>query len=119
MKEKDVKLNNERKTFSKKFKREILLEVIKGKSAKNALFDSFSQLTQENTKDKKYAPKLLYKWKKEFYSNIESLFLLNHEIDEKMIKSEIASLGNEEEEEEINIDFALKELKSKFLKIIK
>lgn len=114
MKEKDVKFNNERKTFSKKIKRELLLEVIKGKNVKNALLE----MVQGETKDKKYASKLLHKWKKEFHLNLETLFLLNHEVDKKMIKSEINSLGLDNEEE-INMEPALKELKNKFLKIIR
>lgn len=113
MKEKDVKFNNERKTFSKKFKREILLEFIKGENIKNKLLEA----AQEKTKDKKYASKLLHKWKKEFHLNPEAMLLLNHEIDIKMVENEVNSLGLDNEEE-IDIEVALRELKNKFLKII-
>ena len=43
-------------------KRKALLEISKGKNAKEVI------INQTNSKDKKYASKMLYKWKKEIFS---------------------------------------------------
>ena len=117
MSKKDVKLDGQRVRFSKKIKRDILLEVAKGTKVKDA-FLKYAFISLEGiTKDKKYAAKLLYKWKQELYENKEVLNLLNHNVDEKMIEEEINSIGNDEEED-IVFDDAVNELKRNFLKII-
>ena len=103
MTKQDVKINNQRVSFSKKIKRKMLLEFAKGKNPKDFLLEfAFSSLINI-TKDKKYSSKLLHKWKKELYLNKNILSILSHKIDNQMIDYEIenidtsALLDNEEE----------------------
>ncbi|MBQ7286763.1 MAG: hypothetical protein IJW73_03275, partial [Candidatus Gastranaerophilales bacterium] len=78
MAKKDVNLNTQRVSFSKRIKRKILLEVSKGRKPQEVFleyaFDSFDEIT----KDKKYVAKLLYKWRKDLYENKEILNFLNY-----------------------------------------
>lgn len=113
----DVKINDKRITFSKKVKRKVLLELVKGSNPTQALLKHTSLSLDEITSDKKYAAKLIHKWKQEYYKNREILFILNHELDEEMIDEEIANLTMEEEVEEFNIDNAVEEIERDFLKI--
>ena len=117
MKKKDIKLDGQRVRFSKKIKREILLEITKGESAQNALLKHAFTSLEEISKDKKYASKLLHKWKQELYENKEIINLLNHNIDNKIIETEINNIGDDKKDDFI-LDEALEELKSNFLKIL-
>ena len=113
----DVKHNSERITFSKRLKRLVLLEVIKGAKPKDALLKYAPIALEEITKDKKYASKLIYKWKQEAYLNREMMFLLNHDIDNKMIDEEIEALSSDCSNKEIDIEAAMQEVKANYLKL--
>ena len=117
MTEKDIKLDGQRVRFSRKIKRKILLEIAKGRKPQEVFlefaFDSFDEIT----KDKKYASKLLYKWRQELYQNKEILNLLNHDVDNKMIEDEIRNIGEDEEKDNV-LDGVIEELKENFLKRI-
>ena len=117
MNKKDVKMNEQRIRFSKKVKREILLEIAKGTSAQEAFLKYAFASLDEITKDKKYASKLLFKWKQELYENKEMLNLLNHNIDFETINAEIKDIGNDKEDNFI-LEEALEELKANFLRIL-
>jgi len=116
MDKEDIKFNKQRITFSKKIKRKILLEIIKGEKPTKALLKHTSLTLEEISSDKKYAAKLIYKWKQEVYKNREILFLLNHELDEEMIDEEIANSGDDNEEG-IDLELAIEEIKNEFLKL--
>ncbi|MBQ4647333.1 MAG: hypothetical protein IJB79_08295 [Candidatus Gastranaerophilales bacterium] len=117
MQKKDVNLDGQRVRFSKKIKRKILLEISKGANAKDVLlkyaFSSFDEISA----DKKYAAKLLSKWRKELYQNKEVLNFLNHEIDFGAIDEEIMRL-EKESEITIKLEGAFEELKDNFLKVL-
>ena len=117
MSKKDVNLNSQRVSFSKRIKRKILLEVSKGRKPQEVFleyaFDSFDEITS----DKKYVAKLLYKWRKELYENKEILNFLNYKIDEKNLKEEIDNLGSDDEEDYI-LDGIELELKVKFEQMV-
>ena len=117
MKKENIKLNGQRIRFSKKIKRDILLEIARGTSAQDAFLEYASLAVDEITKDKKYASKLLYKWKQELYEDKEILNLLSHNVDTAMINNEINNIGNDDEEEFL-FDDAIDELKTNFLKIL-
>lgn len=99
-KNKDVKLNEKRTTFSKGLKRKILIEITKGVKPEDALlkyaFDSLGDIT----KDKKYASKLIHKWRKEIYEHKEFLYLINHELDDEALDYEIENLSNEDDDDD-------------------
>lgn len=92
MEKQDVKLNNQRVSFSKKIKRKILLELAKGKRPQDILleyaFVSLSNITQ----DKKYSSKLLHKWRKELYSNKTLIHFLNNQVDNNVLNYEIENI---------------------------
>lgn len=92
MKKQDVKLNNQRTSFSKKIKRKMLIELAKGKKPKEILlenaFDSLNNVTQ----DEKYSSKLLHKWRKELYFNKTLLHFLSNQIDNKVLNYEIENI---------------------------
>lgn len=99
MKKKEININNQRISFSKNIKRKVLLEVAKGESPENALLKHGLESLKEISEDKKYAAKLLHKWRKEMYENKEILNLLAHNIDKSALKEEIENMGTDEEEE--------------------
>lgn len=113
MNKKEVKLNNQRVSFSRKIKRKILLEVAKGKSPQEALLMYAFDSIEEISKDKKYASKLLHKWRKEMYENKEILNFLNHQFSFEMLDCEIDNMGSDEENERI---FELTEIEMRSLK---
>lgn len=117
MDKKDIKFDKQRIRFSKKVKREILLEVAKGAKIQDVLLKHIFSSLNEITQDKKYAPKLLYKWKQELYKNKEILNLLNHNIDLKAVSDEIKNIGDDKEED-FSLDEAVEELKVNFLRIL-
>ena len=106
MTSKEVKINNQRTSFSKNIKRKILLEIAKGENPETAFLKHAFESLKEVSNDKKYAAKLLYKWRKEMYENKEILSLLNHNVDKALLKDEIISIGAdcEEEIEDLTID---------------
>ena len=117
MAKKDVNLNTQRVSFSKRIKRKILLEVSKGRKPQEVFleyaFDSFDEIT----KDKKYVAKLLYKWRQELYENKEILNFLNYKIDEKSLKEEISNIGSDDEQDHV-LDGIELELKVKFNELV-
>ena len=117
MNKKNVKLDGQRVRFSKKVKRDILLEIAKGENAQDAFLKHAFNSLEKITNDKKYASKLLYKWKQELYENKEIINLLNHVIDFETIEAEIKNIGDDKKDDFI-LDKALKELETNFLKII-
>ena len=74
--------------YSHDFKRQAVLEVYSGRKADEVLLESGYDLTELMKKDKKYAAKLIHKWKREFMKNPESLSILNVEklTDECLLK---------------------------------
>ena len=94
MKKQDVKINNQRVSFSKKIKRKMLLEFAKGKNPKDFLLEFVFDSLTNITKDKKYCAKLLHKWKKELYQNKNILSVLSHKIDKQMIEYEIENIDS-------------------------
>ena len=91
-KKENIKYNSERISFSKKIKRKILLDVAKGKSATEALLDNGFNSIQSVSNDKKYAPKLIHKWKKELCRNREMLFTGSCEPNDEFLKEDISQL---------------------------
>ena len=71
-----------RQTFSKQFKRVALIEFTKGKSP-DEIFESLG--CKINSNDKKYASKLLHKWRMEFYGHLRLYPVLNGKLDEKLL----------------------------------
>ena len=117
MSKKDVNLNNERVSFSKRIKRKILLEVAKGEKPKDVFLKyAFSSL-DEITTDEKYVAKLLYKWRKELYENKEMLNFLNYDINENILGDEIFNIG-EDNDDDCVLDGIENELKVNFEKIM-
>ncbi|MBQ8635689.1 hypothetical protein IJ425_06020 [bacterium] len=104
MKKQEVKLNNLRTSFSKRIKRKILLEVAKGRNPNEVLLECAFLSLDDVTKDKKYAAKLLHKWRKELYENKEILNILNHDVNREMLDYEIEAMGCDDEYELIGID---------------
>ncbi len=82
-----------RKHFSNKIKRSVLLEYVKGKKPN----EIFAELGINFTRDKKYASKLVNKWKKELYKNINILSLDFVNIDENYSEKEINTIGRDDE----------------------
>ena len=87
----------QRKHFSKQFKRKVLLEYAKGRKPADIL----SGFGVNLTKDKKYAPKLIHKWKNELYKNIGILSLNYANLDEDYSCCEINTMGNDDEADDI------------------
>ena len=104
MKNKEVKLNSSRASFSKRIKRKILLEVAKGKNPNEVLLEYAFLSLEDVTKDKKYAAKLLHKWRRELYENREILNILNHDVTCEMLDYEIETMGCDDECEIVRLD---------------
>lgn len=86
-----------RKHFSNKFKRKVFLEYIKGRKPVQILTDFRVNLTE----DKKYAVKLIHKWKNELYKNMGQLNLNYMNIDFDYAKTEIDFIGDDSEKDNI------------------
>ena len=72
--------------FSKQFKRAALIEYSTGKSPDEVLKSlGYKYITD----DKKYASKLIFKWRKEFYDNLKLYPLLNKDFNENLLKFEM------------------------------
>ena len=115
MKKNDINLNSERVSFSKKIKRKILLEIARGTNASEALLKHAFSSLNEISQDKKYAAKLLHKWRKEMYDHKEILNILHHEVDIEMINEQIQDIGDKDDYE-FDSQKALEELKTSFLR---
>jgi len=87
----------ERVHFSKYFKRRALLEFSRVKKPNEALKACGFDIDEELLLDKKYAAKLLHKWRKELYQNCEMLSFMNCEMTDEALKREIAALENNED----------------------
>ncbi|MBE7707158.1 MAG: hypothetical protein E7Z88_00455 [Cyanobacteria bacterium SIG27] len=92
MKKQDVKLNNQRVSFSKKIKRKILLELAKGKKPKDVLLEYAFNSLSNITNDEKYSSKLLHKWRKELYCNKTLIHFLNNQVDDNVLNYEIENI---------------------------
>ena len=93
-------LENNKKTrsfFTEKFKRKVLLEYAKGKKPAQILSEFGIPLSQ----DKKYALKLIHKWKGELYKNINLLELNLSNLDLNYAQQEIDTIGSDDEEDDI------------------
>ena len=91
------KIIKTRKHFSNQFKRRVLLEYAKNKDASKV----FSDNGIEFTGDKKYALKLIHKWKNEMYKNINILSSDYFNMDLNYIEKEIDILGDDNEKDDI------------------
>ena len=99
-----MKPNNKRATFSKRIKREILLEIADGKTPDEVLLKYAPEVIKNNTQDRKYAAKMIHKWKKEMYGNKEMLHILNHKVDKEMLEKEIKSIIVDDDEDILTAD---------------
>ena len=79
-----------------------MLEYSKGKSSDEILNEI---IAYSNTQDKKYASKIIHKWRKEMYSNREILYLINHG-DIESLEYDISSMEQESDEDDIMKEFA-------------
>ena len=86
-----------RKHFTASFKRKVLLEYAKGKKPAEILTVFGVNLTG----DKKYALKLVNKWKNEMYKNMNILNLNFANIDFDYAEDEINSIGVDSEKDDI------------------
>lgn len=87
----------ERVHFSKYFKRRVLLEYARVKNANEAFRVCGFEIDEESLGDKKYAAKLLYKWRKELYQNYHLLSFMNCEMTDEVLRREIESLKSEDD----------------------
>lgn len=93
----------ERIHFSKYFKRRALLAFSKLKKPNEALRACGINLEEFNITDKKYAAKLLHKWRKEMYANFEMLNILNYDLTDEVLKREIESIKVDPEDKIMNM----------------
>ena len=93
-----------RKHFSNQFKRRILLEYAKNKDASKVFLENGIDFTG----DKKYALKLIHKWKNEMYKNINMLSCDYFNLDLDYIEKEIEILGNDSEKDDIVNEILIK-----------
>jgi len=100
----DIKQNNKRTSFSRRIKREILLEIADGKKPKEVFLKYAAETLKNKVQDKKYALKMIHKWKKEMYENKEILHILNHKVDKNALYNEINSINIDENEDILGIN---------------
>ena len=96
-------------TFSRQFKRKFLLEYSKGKKP-NDIFEEFGI---NLTSDKKYASKMLHKWKNELYKNPLMLISEYVNLDLSYVNEEITAIGNDFENDDIIKELFTKNNKKK------
>ena len=110
------KKNSQRISFSKDFKRKVLIELSKGKKAKEIITQAVSNILEIDTNDKKYYSKLIYKWKQELYNNNSLLAFtsINPTIDN--LNYEINNIGLDEETDDIEEEFVQKNSLDKDIK---
>ena len=101
MSERNIKT---RKYFTNKIKRSVLIEYTKGKKPT----EIFSDLGIDFTQDKKYAPKLINKWKNELYKNINIIALNFANTDFNYLEKEINSIGDDSETDDIVKELLIK-----------
>ena len=99
-----IENNKTKKHFSRQFKRMALLEYAKGKKPSQIFFE----LGVKSTDDKKYASKLINKWKQELYKNINLISLSFVNINSKYAKQEIDSIGDDGEIDTISEELLTK-----------
>ncbi len=87
------KERKQRVGYSKQFKRIALIEYSKGKSP-NEIFEYLS--VKLVSKDKKYASKLIHKWRNEFYKNL-SLYTFSSGFDNNLLTYELTSMTESKE----------------------
>ena len=75
--------------FSESFKRKALLDFSQGIKA--------SEILKKESNDKKYASKLIHKWRKELYQNPNMLALIYSNIDFSDCFDELKMLGEDDE----------------------
>lgn len=92
----EIKLNNLRAKFSKRIKREILLEIADGKNPKEIFETYIPEMLKNNITDKKYVAKMIHKWKKEMYKNMGILHILNYDVTPEMLDYEIKAMEDDD-----------------------
>lgn len=85
---------SQRVHFSKYFKRRALIEFARLKKPNEALIACGFDLEKELVKDKKYAAKLLHKWRKELYNNNQIMSFMNFDLTDEVIKNELMYVSN-------------------------
>ena len=98
-------MEKKRIRYSKEFKRNAVLSAMRGVSALEILMSSGYDLSNVLKNDKKYASKLLYKWKKEFFKNRKKIQQPNSD---DTIRNEISNLTDDYEN-----DIIMTEVKNK------
>ena len=93
----NIKMNKNTKEktriyFTKSFKRWALIEFANGKKA--------SEILKNKSNDKKYASKLIHKWKKELYQNPNLIALLYENTDFEHFQKEINIIGEDNENDD-------------------
>lgn len=111
--EPDVKLNNERKSFSKTIKRKVLLEYSKGKKVNSIVRELLFENLEEMTNDDKYASKLIHKWRQEYYIHREILNSTLFNPTDEFLEYELENIDLTEKEEQ-EADTELFKIISKF-----
>lgn len=87
--------------YSKEFKRWALKEAVSGKNNNDILRASGFDIEPLIKKDKKYASKLLHKWRKEIFENSSKMYITSIKLTDKVIKDEIESMYFEDDIDEI------------------
>ena len=100
------KKNSERMSFTKAFKRFVLIELSKGIKPELILNNSFKDKTFKiDTQDKKYYSKLMYKWRNELYSNLSMLSFNSVYPSDSILDVELNNIGCDDEFDDIEIEF--------------
>lgn len=86
--------------YSKEFKHNAVFEVLKGKKPLDVLLNSGFDISEVIKKDKKYASKLIYKWKKELLKNKANILSANI-LDKSKIENELSNLTDYNETDPI------------------
>jgi len=94
----------QRKYFSKSYKRKALLEFSKGKRA--------SDIIENESEDKKYASKLIHKWRRELYINRNLITLAPENIEVDYCPAEIDEIGTDNEKDDV-LEWHLERIKRK------
>ena len=97
--------NNQRISFTKEFKRRVLLEVSKGRKPEEIFDEVVAKNFCIETNDKKYYAKLMHKWRKEIYTNHNLLSFSFIEPTNKNLELEIDNLSYIQEIDEVETEF--------------
>jgi len=100
--------NNQRTSFTKEFKRKILIEFSKGRSARDIFEEATLNILKINTNDKKYCAKLIHKWKKELYINNKILAFTSIKPTDENLDYEINNIVFDFEKDDIEEEYATK-----------